>query len=210
MSIDKHHDHLYHSWFRLVDQMDCNGEVLISGVQDIADASRGQFNGKRVSDLFVSRGFSVSEVDLDDPRATITHDLNLPFPESMQNRFSVVLDIGTIEHVADSVSVFRNYFGSLKLGGFLFLLTPIRGYFDHGFHTFSEEFIEGILAVNGFEIIEKKYVDEQGPQISSPCDAENTLIVLSAKKRIDCHGRFTLPIQSRWERLREEFKKDSV
>jgi SAM-dependent methyltransferase len=205
MAIDITHQHLYHSWFDLVDKGKHQGEVLISGVQDIDEPSRKFFDGKRVSDLFASRGLTTLEVDFDDPRAGLVHDLSKPFDDSMRNRFSVVFDIGTIEHVADTVSVFRNYFTSLRVGGLIFLLTPIRGYFDHGFHTFSEEFVIGVFAMNGFEILEKKYASESGLLLQSPLDADSSLILIAARKANECGPEIRLPIQNRWQALKTIF-----
>jgi hypothetical protein len=205
MAIDITHQHLYHSWFDLVDKSNDGGEVLISGVQDIDEPSRKFFNGKRVSDLFASRGFRPLEVDFDDPRAGLVHDLSKPFNESMKNRFSVVFDIGTIEHVADTISVLKNYFTSLRVGGLVFLLTPIRGYFDHGFHTFSEEFVVGVFEMNGFEILEKKYAAESGLLLQSPLEADNSLILVAARKVNERGPDVRLPIQNRWQALKTIF-----
>ena len=85
--------------------------------------------------------------------ATVVHDLNLPVPENLKQRFDTVIDGGTIEHVINFPTVIRNCMQMVKLGGHLILGTPANNFFGHGFYQFSPELWYRLLApAQGFEV----------------------------------------------------------
>lgn len=122
--------------------------ALIIGVQDILPNQK-MFVFPSVKGLFMSWGFEkVVELDYYDPRADWHLNLNDDLGTFFE-KFDLVFDIGTLEHIANSQMALQNYLSALKTGGYLFLLTPCKGYFDHGLHTFSPEYILETLKLNG-------------------------------------------------------------
>jgi hypothetical protein len=144
--------------------------ILIMGVQDIFHGNPDideAFPGATVRDWLLSQGYAnVREVDLQDKRATITVDLSKP--SSLTFQANTIIDIGTIEHVANPHVVLQNYVNWLAVGGHLYIHTPVKGHFFHGLFTFSPEYIPRTLQKNGFEIIHEKYCGW------SVLDVENT------------------------------------
>jgi len=96
----------------------------------------------------------VSSLDVSDfEGATIIHDLNHPLPTSLANRFSVVLEGGTIEHVFNVPQAFKNCMEMVRVGGHFIHVNPANNYMGHGFWQFCPELIYRIFSLeNGFQI----------------------------------------------------------
>jgi SAM-dependent methyltransferase len=83
--------------------------------------------------------------------ADIVHDLNVPTPSSFDERFDVVIDGGTLEHVFNIPVAWESCMRMLKVGGHLFIFTPANNFCGHGFYQFSPELFFRLLdASNGF------------------------------------------------------------
>ena len=85
--------------------------------------------------------------------AEFIHDMNLPIPDSLKNRFDVVYDGGSLEHVFNAPVALKNCMEMVKPGGWLLLHVPANNWFGHGFYQFSPDFFYRALSgENGFEI----------------------------------------------------------
>jgi hypothetical protein len=81
------------------------------------------------------------------------HDLNKPFPESHQARFSFVHDGGTLEHIFDYPAALRHTLELVALGGHFMTIAPGHGMMGHGFYQVSPElFFRVFSAENGFAL----------------------------------------------------------
>src|SRR5436190_8122638 len=49
--------------------------------------------------------------------ATTIHDMNLPFPSELKNKFSAIVDGGTLEHIFNFPAAIKNCMDALKTGG---------------------------------------------------------------------------------------------
>ena len=85
--------------------------------------------------------------------AGLIHDLNRPIPESIHERFSAVIDGGSLEHVFDIVQAFKNCMGLTASGGSFISLGPANNFLGHGFHQLSPEYLCAALSEeNGFRM----------------------------------------------------------
>lgn len=85
--------------------------------------------------------------------ATIVHDLNQPVPAELEERFDMVIDGGTLEHVFNFPLAIANCMKMVKTGGHLVLLTVANNYCGHGFYQFSPELFFRVLSPeNGFKV----------------------------------------------------------
>jgi hypothetical protein len=86
-------------------------------------------------------------------KATIIHDLNVPVPATLHGRYTCVVDGGTLEHVFEISTAFRNCMAMLEPGGHFIGITPANNFMGHGFYQFSPElFFRVFSAANGFEV----------------------------------------------------------
>lgn len=86
--------------------------------------------------------------------ATHVHDFNQPIPDPWKNRYSAVLDGGTLEHVFDFPRAIRNAMEMVAVGGHYLGITPANNFCGHGFYQFSPELYFRVFAqANGFRMI---------------------------------------------------------
>ena len=95
--------------------------------------------------------------------ADFIHDLNQPIPADLRERFDIVLDGGTLEHVFNFPVALKNCMEMVKVSGRLILHTSANNYCGHGFYQFSPElFYSALSPENGFEM-ERMVVHMVGP-----------------------------------------------
>lgn len=149
------------------------GEVLTLGRQDLnvypakmakvleehgfpAAAFKGGDKALYAEPCFVSLGAKkVSSMDFSDfEGATFVHDLNKPVGAELKERFDLVYDGGTLEHVFNFPVALQNCMEMVKPGGHLFIHAGTNGYCGHGFYQFSPElFYRALSPENGFEVV---------------------------------------------------------
>jgi hypothetical protein len=85
--------------------------------------------------------------------AEIIHDMNQPLPGSMNERFTSVVDGGSLEHVFNIVQAITNCMELTAEGGSFISLSPANNFLGHGFHPLSPEFLFAALSEqNGFKV----------------------------------------------------------
>lgn len=100
-----------------------------------------------VEDYLEPLGFSVDAIDASDYEgANIVHDLNLPIPVELRERYDLVWDGGTLEHIFNFPVAVLNAMQMVKIGGHLFVATPANNQCGHGFYQFSPDSFFRILS----------------------------------------------------------------
>ena len=95
--------------------------------------------------------------------ATFTHDMNQPIAEVHKERYSAVLDSGSLEHVFNVPVAVKNCMEMVRVGGHYICILPANNFFGHGFYQFSPEFFYGVFdEANGF-VLEKLIAFEDEP-----------------------------------------------
>jgi SAM-dependent methyltransferase len=122
-----------------------------------------QFGNSIHQDVFFKLlGFTeVHSVDyFDNEKPTFVLDLNKKIPASMEERYDLVSDAGTLEHCFDVKEVLFNTVRLLKPGGFVCFHTPMSGLVDHGFYNFSPTLFWDFYGKNGFERMQMSILEE--------------------------------------------------
>jgi SAM-dependent methyltransferase len=95
--------------------------------------------------------------------ANFIHDLNQPIPADWKEKFDIVYDGGTLEHVFNFPTALRSAMEMLKTDGRIFIHTQVNNAAGHGFYQFSPELFFGAFSPeNGFEV-ERLIVHRTGP-----------------------------------------------
>ena len=68
------------------------------------------------------------------------HDLNLPVPPELHERYDLIIDGGTLEHVFHVPIAMENCMKMTKTGGHVVIITNINNLVGHGFYHFSPDF----------------------------------------------------------------------
>lgn len=85
--------------------------------------------------------------------ASVLHDLNSPdVPPAACERYDVVFDRGTSEHVFHTPNMFVAAARLARTGGRIIHLSPSTNHLDHGFFMFTPRLFEAFYSANGFEI----------------------------------------------------------
>jgi hypothetical protein len=79
----------------------------------------------------------------------LIHDLNIPIPQNFSNRFNLVIDPGTIEHVFDIKTGLTNIVRALKIGGVIIQQVPVYS-FNGGYYSINPIVLNDFYAANGF------------------------------------------------------------
>jgi hypothetical protein len=86
-------------------------------------------------------------------QATLVHDMNEPIPVHLKNRYTAVLDGGSLEHVFNFPRAIANCMEMVAVGGHFLAVTPANNLMGHGFYQFSPElFFRVFTPENGFVI----------------------------------------------------------
>ena len=115
-----------------------------------------EFNDNEYSEpLFKNLGASLID-SMDNSTyegATVIHDLNLPIGTDMKNKYSAIIDGGTLEHVFNFPVAVKNCMQMLRVGGHFIGFTPANNLCGHGFYQFSPElFFRVFSSTNGFDL----------------------------------------------------------
>jgi len=118
---------------------------------------------------------SVSSVDYSDYQgASIIHDMNDPLPDALRQRFSMVVDGGSLEHIFNFPQAIKNCMELVAPGGHFMTLAVGNNFLGHGFYQFSPELFFRVLSPeNGFEVVrmvayEEHYPDVRYYEVSDP------------------------------------------
>lgn len=79
-------------------------------------------------------------------------DLNKPVDSRYNNRYDLIIDSGTTEHIFNVSQVMSNILNMLNLSGYICHITPFNDP-NHGFYSFSPTFYKDFYEDNGGEII---------------------------------------------------------
>lgn len=142
--------------------------------------------------------------------AEIIHDMNLPIPTHLKNKFSVVHDGGSLEHIFNIPQALKNCMEMVKVGGHFTQVTVANNLMGHGFWQISPELnFRALSAANGFQI-ETLLLHENVPRggwfdVTDPdalrsrvklCNSVPTYIMTIAKKVKEVEIFSTVPLQS--------------
>jgi hypothetical protein len=128
---------------------------ILSAIGTPRELASAIMAGQFAEPLFALLGAKqISSVDASDyEQATHIHDFNRPLPTSLANRFSVVHDGGTIEHVFNIPQAFKNCMEMVRVGGHFIQVNEANNFMGHGFWQFCPELIYRIFSrENGFQI----------------------------------------------------------
>lgn len=109
------------------------------------------------ADRFMEEFLGVEELTVVDASAyegaDVIHDMNQPVPEIWSNKFDVIIDGGTLEHIFNVPVALSNIASMLALGGTVFISTPANNLMGHGFYQFSPELMFRVFShENGFNL----------------------------------------------------------
>jgi hypothetical protein len=174
--------------------------------------------------LFKMLGFSqVFEMDSNKyEQASFIHDLNVPVGPELAEKFDLVFDGGTTEHVFDVRTSLSNIHKMVKTGGYVFHSLPLTGWVNHGFYQFCPNLLYEFYRANKFDNIQGiilcvnrtpeskaywwKVKDFRAEGIRFNDFSTKTLLLFWARKT--CNNEIVVPQQYYYE-VKHELQSDS-
>ncbi len=106
----------------------------------------------------------VVTIDLNGQNGAIPHNLEEPIPEDLHQRFDLVTNYGTGEHVNDQFMFFKNCHDACKSGGIIIHHLIHPGFFpNHGRFYYTQETVFRIARLCAYSIlVMENYASAQG------------------------------------------------
>ncbi len=144
-------------------------------------------NCQTVLSLFGAKRVFVADIsDYENP--DILMDLNIPVKKQYHNKFDVILDIGSLEHIFNIPQALENIKLMLKPEGTVILDCPSSNAINHGFYQISPTLFFDYFTLNGFKnfscfILEGSFLNyEKGAKIYQCKEAAlKEQLILSSK-----------------------------
>jgi len=144
---------------------------------------------------------SITSLDFSDYEgAGVVHDLNQPIGENLREKYDLVYDGGTLEHVFNFPTALKNCMEMVRADGRLVIHTCANNWCGHGFYQFSPELFYNVLSEdNGYEV-ERMILHVVGPynrwyEVANPKDIRSRvelynwaaplqMLVLARRKKV--------------------------
>lgn len=129
-------------------------------------------------------------IDIDGAHGSFNFDLNYHLEDkyNFTNKYDIVTNLGTSEHIFNQYSCFENLHNLCKTDGFIIISLPIQGYSNHCFFNYHPTFFEHLADANKYEIL---YLDYAITSYHSEDDSKNISIIFRKQNSED----FVMPIQ---------------
>ena len=119
-------------------------------------------------DFFQSLGYeSYMSIDINGAHESYQFDLNKNIIETYQfnNKYDLVINNGTGEHVFDQHSLFINFHNLTKKDGLMLNLLPFIDWINHGFYNFNPIFFADLAASNNYDLIKISFANRDGLEL---------------------------------------------
>jgi|SRR5215208_4675323 len=134
---------------------------LSDGIEEILDP-----NAPPAQLLWQWLGFQYAAIDIDGGVNSIPLDLNFDeVPAAERNKYSLVTNYGTTEHVANQLNAFKVAHDLAAVGGLMIHHLPSQGNFNHGLLNYSPKFFWMLARSNEYNWV---YFDYFCSDVSYP------------------------------------------
>jgi hypothetical protein len=102
-------------------------------------------------------GFDRQAIDVrgDAIRIDLNHET---VPSSLRNKFDLLLNLGTSEHVANQGNAFQIMHDLVHAGSIMYHEVPAGGLIDHGFVAYQPKFFHRLCRENNYELLFLKLI----------------------------------------------------
>lgn len=122
-------------------------------------------------------------IDVNSRMDAICMDLNLDFEKhySFTEKFNLVTNAGTGEHIFNQYTVFNNMHNVTKKDGIMIHVLPSFGWIDHGFYNFQPNLFKDLAKENSYTLIDL-YFTQRNTRVKNLNRNEDALVVCILQK----------------------------
>jgi hypothetical protein len=110
-----------------------------------------------MGELMTACGFTYCALDIFQADRTIVFDLNLHEPGDLANRFDLVTNLGTTEHVINQYQSMKTMHDLTRPGGIIYHDLPLAGYHEHGYFSYNPLLFQQLATANAYQILLQGY-----------------------------------------------------
>lgn len=108
-----------------------------------------------MGDLYRAAGFEYVSIDIVEAPHVFSFDLNHDeVPGTMKNKYDIVINSGTTEHVLNQLNALKAIHDLAKPGGIIYSMFLINGFGDHGLLRYCSRFVRLLAAANQYEVLD--------------------------------------------------------
>ena len=112
------------------------------------------FLGKSGKELLEDHGVEHTSLDLNGLDGALRIDLGKPVPTDFVNRYNVITNYGTIEHINNQYEAFKNAHDMCRAGGIMIHSFPLVGNWPkHCRYYYDLEFVHKLAVACDYEIV---------------------------------------------------------
>ncbi len=153
-------------------------------------------------DYFISIGFNeYKSIDLNGAYDSYQFDLNKNILETynFNQKYDLVINNGTGEHVFNQFSLFLNFHNLTKVNGIMLNILPFIDWINHGFYNFNPIFFGDLAASNKYEIIKISLANRDGAELK--LDGDDFSILFEQIKPNRNNSKFAKMIEIAKEKI---------
>lgn len=114
--------------------------------------------------LWLALGLEYRAIDYGGQEDTLALDLNFDrLPEGERNRYDLVTNFGTSEHVCNQANSFCVMHDLTKRGGLMFHVLPSGGMLNHGLVNYTPKFFWKLCQSNEYELLFFDFLPSRAP-----------------------------------------------
>lgn len=98
-------------------------------------------------------GFKLTETLDINGEATITHDLMLPTPASLCDKYHMIIDAGVLFWCFNPGLALNNIYSMLRLDGIAVHITAVSGFYGRGYYNIHPKLLDDFYRLNGCRYI---------------------------------------------------------
>jgi hypothetical protein len=133
------------------------GSVMDAGFVDGLEAQAEDAPSSRA--FWKSLDFDYKSVEFDGHRDSVAIDLNRDsVPRQLRRRFSLTLNGGTTEHVANQDNAFRVLHDLTSVGGIMMHIVPAGGHMNHGLVNYNMKFFWHLCRENPYQVMSLRMI----------------------------------------------------
>lgn len=170
---------------------------------------RGSIKVPTAESFFKSLGLELSVLDIKEWRGgELVGDLNYPLPSDWEGNFSLVIDLGTIEHCFNVAMAMENILKQAKEEGYIVHFNPMNMQ-NHGFYNFSPTFFHDWYLSNGGSVQHQSAwvkKDKEETMVIVPKTerfglAEANISLLTIVRKIETLDKIIYPFQTKYANM---------
>jgi len=110
--------------------------------------------------VYKSLGVNHTSIDINGLHGSLPIDLDNPVPSELLDKFDVVTNYGTIEHVNNQYQVWKNVHDMCKVGGIMIHGLPMEGtWYNHCRYYYSLKLTEVLADRCGYNLYDNKILN---------------------------------------------------